>query len=996
MPHTSYTLQLILSAAAFNNSLDQLQKSLSPRLANNSFFSTKTSPSQTHNETLNATSTIESVAAWDSDLYCGTQDGLILHYSLQDDLSSSDEVSEDNKNTINLGLGKKPVDRILLIPQVSKAVVLCDSTLSFFSLPFLDPIPSSVIQPIKNVSCFTHDIGEEGRIGEDGTVELCVIKRRAIQLYKIGGESMHLKKELPLADGARTLTRHRRILCLADAHMYKLINLQQSSVTPLLPTPPANPALTVVVRQDEFLVVGEGTIGIFVNANGDAIRGTLQWSHYPHHITVDYPYIVALLPNNSIEIHNVTDQKLIQTIPDQQQHHLQGMASCHGIKVWMSDVAQRLKLHHNNTEHPRAKYAAMTTTAARTLVFSKTGVWAQITTPLTTQVDRLLAENQIEEAIHLADDSHDTRIRAELDYSYQRCGLVLLRETLFEDAFMLMSKGNMDPRMVIQMFEGLANSKWLKKEQQQQPSVFEGVWSRLQELGTIKEVVQRALNGTNNEMRRTLLMNAREALERYLRVERNKHNDQVISTVIDTSLLKIYMSQKNDAAIYRLLEEPNNCSVEDSARALTKAKKFDALSVMYRSKRLYEKVLEIWTKMYAGELEDDTVSDEKRKSVLERIKGLLMERDIRDEDLPLSVVMHYAWWLTDQSPCDGVEIFTKSPRRHEMDRDSILERLEDEAQKTYLEYLVLTEKSERADYHTRLACSYIKDIQRDLNDPSQSEEIKNTLEGFKEHVESTQRTTPYLTFVGFLESQPSPSHLIQLRVSLIRLLQTSELYSADTLLDALTKAGPLDIEKVIVYGKMNKHKEALEILIHDLHDFVGAETYCVTNGKSPMLNEGMFEEDYLSSAQLNERRTLFTMLFKSYIAIKDSDLMIAKSMHLLNTQGFYLDTLKVLEMIPENWPIDMLQDFLIRSLRRSLDDYNESQIELALSRGENLEVNSEMIVLQKDIGPVVVEHETTCIKCHRDIGESLFVRESECGQLLHLHCAKVLGLVDNQ
>lgn len=68
-----------------------------------------------------------------------------------------------------------------------------DSTLLFFSLPFFDPIPASFIQPIKGVSCFSHDIGEEGRIGEDGTVELAVIKRRAIQIYKIG-ESIHLKK----------------------------------------------------------------------------------------------------------------------------------------------------------------------------------------------------------------------------------------------------------------------------------------------------------------------------------------------------------------------------------------------------------------------------------------------------------------------------------------------------------------------------------------------------------------------------------------------------------------------------------------------------------------------------------------------------------------------------------------------------------------------------------------------------------------------------------
>lgn len=102
---------------------------------------------------------------------------------------------------------------------------------------------------------------------------------------------------------------------------------------------------------------------------------------------------------------------------------------------------------------------------------------------------------------------------------------------------------------------------------------------------------------------------------------------------------------------------------------------------------------------------------------------------------------------------------------------------------------------------------------------------------------------------------------------------------------------------------MSKHKEALDILIHELCDFVGAETYCVTNGQStgviptvvsndddhhqtiarssslaikdkplpPLIIEEKEEDDQycLSSEQLNERRILFTMLFKSYISIKD-------------------------------------------------------------------------------------------------------------------------------
>lgn len=81
---------------------------------------------------------------------------------------------------------------------------------------------------------------------------------------------------------------------------------------------------------------------------------------------------------------------------------------------------------------------------------------------------------------------------------------------------------------------------------------------------------------------------------------------------------------------------------------------------------------------------------------------------------------------------------------------------------------------------------------------------------------------------------------------------------------------------------MSKHKEALDILIHQLCDFVGAETYCVTNGQSTgviptaavlaaekPLPPLILEDEYLSAESLDERRSLFTMLFKSYIAIQD-------------------------------------------------------------------------------------------------------------------------------
>lgn len=96
---------------------------------------------------------------------------------------------------------------------------------------------------------------------------------------------------------------------------------------------------------------------------------------------------------------------------------------------------------------------------------------------------------------------------------------------------------------------------------------------------------------------------------------------------------------------------------------------------------------------------------------------------------------------------------------------------------------------------------------------------------------------------------------------------------------------------------MKKHEDALRILIHDLGDFVGAETYCVTKGQSTgtvpaivmqesvtpartsslskkqVVKKKQLEEDEIPLPALpeenDERRSLFSMLLQTYLSIKD-------------------------------------------------------------------------------------------------------------------------------
>ncbi|KAI7847334.1 hypothetical protein BDC45DRAFT_542029 [Circinella umbellata] len=1045
---------------------------------------------------------IDAAEAWDTNLYLGTSDGQVLHFTLEEH-GKAQEVpyASQLENKINLGFGRKPVERILILPQVSKAVVLCDSTLSFYSLPFFDPIPVSLIPQIKGVACFSHDVAEEGRIGEDGTIELCIVKRRVLQILKIG-ELVQMKKELPLPDGAIAIVRHSRNLCLADIQNYKLINLQLPNPTPLIPTPQVDissspPSMTTsmlstgsqkvprpvltVIKQDEFLVVSgnvspnnDTTIGIFADSQGSPIRGTLQWSSYPKALCVEYPYIGALLRNNTIEIHNILDQKLLQTIRLDPSFEPRGMSFGHGIRVWMEGMAQRLsrrpwsssvnKEGKDEDEEElrlqlRRQVARFSTVPARILVYGRESVMAQIVTPLVVQVDALLDTKNFEEALDMADQARNTlsaennthveRMQSELDYIYQKAGLLLLQETLFEDAFALLSKGNLDPRVVIYLFGDLSQCSWLAET----PSVllFDGIRSLLDTVGKIEDVVARTMkknysphleeddhqqrSSPTMEMRKVLLKNAREALERYLTVERGKHRTLIgkgnaVCKAMDTALLKLYVGAGEDQSIYTLLQRPNDCSLEECANTLNRSKRYYALSVLYQSKQLYEKVLEIWTKIYSGELPDTQFTDG-----LGQIKRLLL-RDINDDSqLSLTTIVKYTWWLMDNAPHDGVEVFIRSPRANEMDTDNILGKLKkygNEAVRTYLEYLVLTRESEQAIHHTRLACSYVRDVKLELQNV-QGEEMQKLVDGFKQSIHPAEIGGHDQTFVAYL-GRHQQTELIRRRLLLIRLLQRSSLYDPEVLFQEISEAGSLKIEIVILYGRMKKHEEALQILIHELEDFVGAETYCVTNGQSTgavpdiisvqgpvvtpartsSLNHHKEKERSLKkkkkkadkkpkslssltheqvSQQLNERRQLFSMLLKTYLAIKERQLMLVRTMHLLTTQGYYLDILETLQLIPDDWPIQTLQDFLVHSLRRSLQEKREGEIVVGLSRGENLMVGGQLIDIYKDIGPTYVDSQSECQRCHRYLGINIVVRDHKNGHLLHLQCAKASGLI---
>ncbi|KAL0569017.1 hypothetical protein V5O48_012952 [Marasmius crinis-equi] len=163
--------------------------------------------------------------------------------------------------------------------------LLSHNQIHFYTLPSLDVVAYNVIKPIRHVVTFAVDHQHlmrpapppSGPITRVEAVEFSVIKRNSIQLYSLREKLLFLKAYPPI------------------------------DVEPFI----------TVTGPGEFLLIswtGATALGIFINGNGEPVRGTLEWPAHPKSVCFDFPYITTLLPNNTIEIHNAETQAIVQVV----------------------------------------------------------------------------------------------------------------------------------------------------------------------------------------------------------------------------------------------------------------------------------------------------------------------------------------------------------------------------------------------------------------------------------------------------------------------------------------------------------------------------------------------------------------------------------------------------------------------------------------------------------------------------------------------------------
>lgn len=979
---------------------------------------------------------VESLDSFENHLYLGTSDGHLLHYVIEEQIASQSDLPRSRLvRRRALGFGKKVVERIMVISALRIAILLCDSQLTFYSLPDFQPFPPQIFPPIKGVTAFCEDSAQSGHVSEDGSIRLCVIKRRIIQFYSVWSDAISDPKELDLPKGALVVTRWKNFICLADARDFNLIDTRVGRMIPVLPVVQSSNSgsstqvlkpVCIAITENEFLLAsattsGQTAIGIFCSGAGDPVRGTLQWSSYPRALGIEFPYVAALLRGNIIEVHNILDQNLVQTIRFDSALEIRTLVQGPGLAVWMSSLARALvqqSWHPSEAERQSQQETnRIATVLARVLFAGKDTVSALVTTPLVLHADNLLQQGHVEQALLLSEKAkatiseenrHRERLQFELDFIHQKSGLIYLEETLFDDAFALFLRGRIDPRVIISMFPDVLQQPDLIAN----VKLFGGVRELLSQRGTLQDIINRTVAKSGEqgaELGNMLLTNAKEVFLQYLikckrEYRTTKGRPGPIAEAIDTALLGLWVDSGDDKNLLQLLGTPNACRQDLSEAKLRSAGKHYALSIWYKSHKKQGAALAIWKSLIQGELEDSSSN----VNLQDMATLLLSLQDV-------ALIEEYGWWIVGRDESIGLKIFMPgdSKRAALFDPDRVLEscmiKVSQEGIMTYLEYLVTQRKSEVPEHHTMLSQLYVDNIVRAVANSQSSTKHQELINVFKEQqgrklmtsgdIKSLEAAGIMDTFLSYLQSNSKVDPISSYRAKLSQLLQTTPVLDDDEVLTKVKTMPILRFEVALLLARTEKFEESIGILVKEVKDYQGAEILCLNGGnfknrskgaKASTTSDGAVTK--VTTAELDKRRRLFMILLKEYLRLPEDDGGMNLTLRLLNLQSSYLDISEVVQFLPEYWSVESLQEYLLRSLRRSYHDFKEIQVVKGLSLGENLRISEELFQLYETQGPVVITADDICHVCGDAVADAVFMRTVDM-RIIHLHCGSTAGVV---
>ncbi|KAK3925412.1 Transforming growth factor-beta receptor-associated protein 1 [Frankliniella fusca] len=608
---------------------------------------------------------IECVECSGKYVFIGTSDGHVVKYIVHETTAKSNIGSpftyqREGQRYFD---AKKPVRSIRAASALEKLLVLFDTTLHVLNMNDLEPIGSR----LKSVQTFC--VNENPKCSDPFLFQICVapVSKGQVCIYNVTpDDKINLSNTYTLQEPIKCLSADCGIICAALQDKYIILDCDHGQVQDLFPfDKDAFTPYLCKVAKEEFLLSGPDGLGIFVCAAGTSNRPPLQWSYPLTSLTFHHPYILGV-SHEIIMVHSIVDQQQKQAIP-----FLGG------------------QLIGNYDGH--------------IYVCSQTSLNALVPVPWEKQVEALLVDEHVEEALSLLEKvGNSGHLVGQIDpvkkRFKQQAAFIYFSRSELEIALDLFLDAEVDERELISIFPRLMPSA----------TTFLRTVPPLHNIADVNQLFH------GNEQR---ILEAKQFLLHFLQMAHDSRKSSY-TVEIDTALLKLYAELGQNKDLESLLESASFSGDVQSCLAWLKDRGLHhARALLLLQKGNRSEALSLWCQMISGELFDSN------------FKGISFFADVLKAIGDAEVLWQYADLVLDNNEVDGVELFiqnqtagTPTPTM-ELDPHTVADYLQryPKALILYLEYLINEKGIEEEKFHTQLAVQYIDIIAKQKTQDTGSE-----------------------------------------------------------------------------------------------------------------------------------------------------------------------------------------------------------------------------------------------------------------------------------
>ncbi|XP_063228747.1 vam6/Vps39-like protein [Bacillus rossius redtenbacheri] len=835
---------------------------------------------------------IESIAAYDDNLLIGTRQGHLLMYRVAG--QHGDQRHDVQLLRYNKTFSKKPIQQLDVVPDYQLLVSLADNVICVHDISVINFPLVTVVQESRGATLFTLDIKRHKSLtGETSvTVRMCAVVKRRLQLYYWKNNTfLTLRKDLTVPDIPRALAWCQETLCVGFKGEYSLLQLSGAQQD-LFPTGKhLEPSITKL--SDDTFALGKDTQSIFMDTKGNPTQKyAVKWSDVPVDIAYDEPYLVAVLPEG-VEVRTIEPNLPIQAV-----------------------AAGKVRLAYR---------------ARQGLVYlASTGqVWCLRALPLSRQIHVLLEDKQFQLALKLTNISDESEEEKSKNVSQIQTlyAFDLFYNKQFHESMKEFLKLGTDPYDVIRLFPELLPQEARPAQDADRPP-------RLQDRDLENGLL--ALIEFLTEVRHKLFgePNNKKNAPTKKPVNLNHKSTQQLLSIIDTTLLKCYL-QTNDALVAPLLRL-NHCHLQETEKTLTRHQKYSELIILYQTKGLHRKALELLRRQ----------ADQPESCLRGHDKTVQYLQHLGKEHMNL--IFDFAGWVLEKHPEEGLKIFTEDIQEVEqLPRPRVLDfllRAHKHLVIPYLEHVVNGWEDANPIFHNALVHQYRERAQQLLASDTAAEREAGR----------------------------------EVRNRLLFFLETSVHYTPETVLVHFPH-NCLFEERAIILGRLCQHREALSIYISVLGDVARAMEYC---DKVYKLGCAGADEVYVILMRMlicpEDNRSLEVQTPVK----REPDLEMA--LLLLEQHASKINPSLALEVLPDKVPLVRIKHFLETSLQHKLNERRKAEVLKGLLYAEHLQVQELRMSYESQC--VVMTEFNICPVCKKRFGnQSAFARYPN-GDIVHYSC----------